>query len=522
MATSLKQDKITGIIYKYPFVITAVIVLAVLITTGMQLNSDIAACVIMAAGYLLITGYGIFLKKSKKLSAESLIVLIFAAGFILKTGYVLYSDILTRQNDVALFEEGNYNFFHSGYILYMRDNFALPKSDIRDMGQFYHPPFHYFVSAVFLKAYEIFLPKGTHNYEALQALSLLWSQFAVIMIFKNLKLLGISRESCPTAACILSAFPTFTILAGSVNNDVLSILLFFTAFYFGLKWFKDGKWADIIFSALATGFGMMTKLSIGLIAFPLGFLFIVKLIKDLKAKKEGGKTFANLAVFAVLSAPLGLWYQIRNYLMFKVPLTYVLRSDNFYQDVSRFTPLQRLFGFYGFPIEDYYINLGSDGEQDYNIFITEVKTLLFGEENYRDDFTMSMAGYALLITLLILILIALAGFVAALVKAKKSGNLWETLSMAILAVTQVGSIIMFSLKYPHICSMNFRYSTPLILCGVLFYTKICDIKLKGANKDLVTKITRGVAVAFMAFAVIFYTILWTYVKGEVVVVDVTW
>ena len=133
-----------------------------------------------------------------------------------------------------------------------------------------------------------------------------------------------------------------------------------------------------------------------------------------------------------------------------------------------------------------------------------------------------MAGYALLITLLILILIALAGFVAALVKAKKSGNLWETLSMAILAVTQVGSIIMFSLKYPHICSMNFRYSTPLILCGVLFYTKICDIKLKGANKDLVTKITRGVAVAFMAFAVIFYTILWTYVKGEVVVVDVTW
>ena len=308
MPTSLKQDKITGIIYKYPFGITAVIVLAVLITTGMQFKSDIVACVIMAAGYLLITGYSIFLKKSKKLSAEALIVLIFAIGFILKTGYVLYSDILTRQNDVALFEEGNYNFFHSGYILYMRDNFALPKGDIRDMGQFYHPPFHYFVSAVFLKIYEIFLPKGTHNYEALQALSLLWSQFAVIMIYKNLKLLGISRESCPTAACILSAFPTFTILAGSVNNDVLSILLFFTAFYFGLKWFKEGKWTDIIFSALATGFGMMTKLSIGLIAFPLGFLFIVKLIKDLKAKKEGGKTFANLAVFAVLSVPLGLWY----------------------------------------------------------------------------------------------------------------------------------------------------------------------------------------------------------------------
>ena len=82
MATSLKQDKITGIIYKYPFVITAVIVLAVLITTGMQLNSDIAACVIMAAGYLLITGYGIFLKKSKKLSTIDIVYIAMAAALI--------------------------------------------------------------------------------------------------------------------------------------------------------------------------------------------------------------------------------------------------------------------------------------------------------------------------------------------------------------------------------------------------------------------------------------------------------
>ena len=135
---------------------------------------------------------------------------------------------------------------------------------------------------------------------------------------------------------------------------------------------------------------------------------------------------------------------------------------------------------------------------------------------------MSMAGYALLITLLILIIIAAAGFVVTLARAKKSGNLWEDLSMVILAVTQIGSIITFSLKYPHICSMNFRYSTPLILCGVIFYCKISDIKLKGANKDLVTKITRAVSIAFLAFAIIFYTILWTYVKGEVAVVDVTW
>ena len=114
MPTSLKQDRITEAVYKHPFAITALLVLVVLIATGMQLGSKPAACTVMVLGYILVAGYGIFLKKKKQLTSEGLIVLIFAAGFILKTGYVLYSDILSRQNDVAVFEEGRYNLFHSG------------------------------------------------------------------------------------------------------------------------------------------------------------------------------------------------------------------------------------------------------------------------------------------------------------------------------------------------------------------------------------------------------------------------
>ncbi len=522
---SLKQDRVTGVVLKHPFFITALLVLVTLIATGMQISSNIAVCVIMVCGYLLIAGYGFYLKQTKKLSDEALIALVFAAGFILKLGYTLYSGINIRQNDVDVFEEGKYNFYHSGYILFVRDRFTIPNADVRKLGQFYHPPFHYFVSAVFLKIYELFLPKGTHNYEALQALSLLWSQFAVIMLYKCIKLFGIKKESCLPAAAVVSAFPTFTLLSGSINNDVLSVLLFFTGFYFGIRWFKEGTWKNIILSALAIGFGMMTKLSTGLIAFPLGFLFVVKLIKDLKDKsgeKKGAKSFLNLLAFGAISAPLGLWFQIRNYLKFGVPLGYVLKSTNSYQDISRFTPVQRLFGFYGFPIEDYYINLGSDGEQDYNIFITMVKTCLFGEENYRDDFAMSMAGYALLMVLLMMILIAVAGFVRTLVTVRKSETLWEELSLIILTAAEIISVISFSLKYPHICSMNFRYCTPLIIGGVVYFSRIGEIKLKGANKDLITKIIKVISIAFFVLAVLFYTILWTYVKGEVVVVDNAW
>lgn len=521
---TLKQDKITDVLYKHPFSISAMLVFVVLICTGMQIDNNYACCAVMVLGYLLVAGYGIYLRQTKKLTDEALIVLIFALGFVLRLGYVLYTGLYVRQHDLGEFIEGKYNLWHSGYLLYVRDNFKVPDVDVRNFGEFYHPPFHYFVSAVFLRIVDLFVPRGTGNYETLQAVSMLWTHFTLIMIYKTAVQLGIRKESRVTAALIVAAFPAFTQMSASINNDILSILLFFTGFYFGVKWFKEGTWKNMIFAGLAVGFGMMTKLSVGMIAFPVGFLFIVKLIRDLmnkEDKKAGKKSFLQLVVFGMICAPLGLWFQVRNFILYRVPFTYVLRSDNIYQDVSKYTPVQRIFGFYGFPIEDFFINLGSDGEQDYNIFIAQVKTALFDAENCRDDFAMSMAGYALLIVFLILIVLSVVGFVYTLVTLKKRKTLWEDMSMAVLAVVQTVSVISFSLQFPHICSQNFRYSTPFLLCGLVFFLRAGEIKIPGTKDGASAKFVRGLAVAFMIFAILFYTILWTYVKGEVTVIEPT-
>ena len=518
----LKQDKLTATVYKHPFVITAILVLLTLITTGMQIDNNVVCCVIMVLGYLMAIGYGLYLRRTKKLTDEALITLIFAAGFFMRLGYTLYTGIYTRQCDLGEFTEGNYNLWHSGYILYVRDHMWIPDFNVMNKGEFYHPPFHYFVSAVFLKITGLFGLKGTRYYETLQALSMLWTQYALIMVYKVVVKAGIKKESRITAALVISAFPAFTLMSASVNNDILSILLFFTGFYFGLKWFEEGTWKSIIPAALAVGFGMMTKLSVGMIAFPVGFLFIVKLIKDLADKddkKKKGKTFIQLVVFGVICAPLGLWFQVRNYLKFGVPFTYVLRADNPYQDLTKYTPVQRIFGFYGFPIEDFFMNLGSDGEQDYNIFIAQVKTALFGGENCRDDLTMSMAGYALLLVFLMLIILSVAGFIYTVITLKKRKSFWQDLSMIVLAVFQTASVISFSLQYPHICSQDFRYSTPFILCGTVFLLRAGEIKIPGTKDGLMHKVTKGLAAAFLVLAILFYTILWTYVKGAVAVVS---
>ena len=75
----------------------------VLISTGMQIDNNGVCCAIMILGYLLVLGYGIYLRQTKKLSDEAMITLIFALGFVLRLGYVLYTGLYTRQHDLGEF-----------------------------------------------------------------------------------------------------------------------------------------------------------------------------------------------------------------------------------------------------------------------------------------------------------------------------------------------------------------------------------------------------------------------------------
>ena len=132
---------------------------------------------------------------------------------------------------------------------------------------------------------------------------------------------------------------------------------------------------------------------------------------------------------------------------------------------------------------------------------------------------MSMAGYALLLVFLALIVISVIGMVYAVITLKKRKRIWEEISMLVLAITQVASVISFSLNYPHICSQDFRYSTPLLLCGTVFLMRAGEIKIKGTREDSAAKLVKVLSLVFFVLAVLFYAILWTYVKGEVLVVD---
>ena len=56
------------------------------------------------------------------------------------------------------------------------------------------------------------------------------------------------------------------------------------------------------------------------------------------------------------------------------------------------------------------------------------------------------------------------------------------------------------------------------LCGTVFLLRAGEIKIPGTKDGTMLKVTRGLAAAFLVLAILFYTILWTYVKGAVAVV----
>ena len=496
----------------HPYITAVAAGLIALLLTGGQLpENPVAVWCTTAALAVFLVLFTITLKIRQELTHKAWIVLIFAAGFALKLIYILYTDVLSRQNDVGTFEEGVYNLYHSGYILFVRDKMTLPDIDVTKAGQFYHPPFHYIVSAAFLKIYEL-ISGGRHNYESLQILTLIYSTVSTTVAYKILTLFDLKENVLTSLAIVISFFPEFILLAGSVNNDCLCVMLTFISFYLALRWYRSGRLSELAGSGISAGLAMMTKMSAALIAVPLAVLFVARLIKS----NEKIKVIGHTALFALLAIPAGIWFPLRNLIRWNVPLGYVLKSENIYQDISRFSVTDRLFGLYPVPVEDFFMNLGSDGQQDYNTTIALFKTAMFSEWNYRDSIALSLPGYFLLWVFIILVLLSLAGLVYMLVTIRKRDYKTEELSIAVLFFTELVSYTTFCLKFPHICSMNFRYTVPLIICGTYFAGRIAS------SNDKTARILRILAVSFAVLSAVFYILLFTYVKGEVIVSEVTW
>ena len=221
---------------------------------------------------------------------------------------------------------------------------------------------------------------------------------------------------------------------------------------------------------------MMTKLSGAMIALFIAPVFIWVMVKKLRVK-QGADIFAQFGVFISISVPLGLWYSIRNFVLFGQPFGYVPKigtNSNLY--CGGHTIVERLLSF---PLDGVLNPLYCQPRGDYNLWIYVLKCSVFGE--YKYDAPAFLAS-ALLLANAGLIVLSLIAMVYVMVSCKQLDKFMR-FGLFSIWIVQMASFILFNIQYPFGCTMDFRYIIPTCIVGAIYIGIALD-HWKSKNKIL--------------------------------------
>lgn len=420
--------------------------------------------VLLALPFLALTG--VFLIYNGKNSDRRTAFLLCAMGFCMRLAYVLATPCYSRQHDVGRFGDDS---GHAAYITYLYENLHLPDFDVREIWQFYHPPLHHSIAALWMRLLTACGIPFDHAGESVQLLTLAYSCIALVLFRKILAHFDLKGAAMAVPLGIMAFHPTFLILAGSINNDMLSITFLLASVLLTLRWFREPKLSTILMLALTIGLGMMTKLSVWMAAPAAAAAFLIILYRR---RKEPLPCLKQFVLFGILCVPLGLGWGVRNLLKWGVPITYVpMLSDESVQFVGNIPVWRRLLDF-SLPQWAYVYDcfeMYGQSYNEYNPTMGLLKTAMFDElinpANYP---TIAGFGELLFFSQVLLCLLAAAAMVMV---CRKRSALICTQEKALLGITfgiTFISYYSFCITFAHVCTQNIRYATPLIFISCLF------------------------------------------------------
>lgn len=433
-------------------------------------------------------------------------------GFMVKLAYVMNTSIYVRQHDVRNFggDSG-----HCGYIEYLLFNHHLPDFDIRERWQFCHPPLHHAISALWIHINENILGVGYDPArESLQTLTLFYSMCIMITAYKLLKYFGLKGKALFIPILIINFHPSFILLSGSINNDVLSVAFIMGALLSALNWYRDRKMSSIIKTALCIGLGMMTKVSAAIAAVPIGLLFMVVFFSHIRT--DAKKLIGQFAVFGLICVPLGLWFGLRNYIKWDMPITYVQKMDKSetqYIGDQQFS--DRATDFSLSQLKSVYLQWASEddngsiqGYNEYNPIIAATKTSVFGE--FVNEQSFENAPY-LNFTAKILfwdsVLIAAAALICMIsfLFVRSDADSAQKLFLFSFRLAMMMSFYKMAHDYPFTCTMNFRYITPTVIIGSIFIGFTLNrLKDCGSKAKYIEHTAEGCVLIFSAASALIY------------------
>ena len=433
---------------------------------------------------LLFVCYFVKLFISGKLSTERKILWIVFFGTLMRTFYVLFNDIWTLQNDGGTFTgfgTPDINNGHIGYIEYIYKFFHLPDMDPYDHFGYYHPPLHHIIEAIWLTVQRLIGVPEALAFENLQVPTLIYSSLCIVVMLHILEECRASEKGICFGMALFAFHPRMMVLAGSVNNDILALLLLLTTIWRTLVWIREKSFKNIVLIALSLGFGMVSKLNTAICAFSIALVFLCYLIWCIRDGNliELKDCILEYLLFGVIVIPLGLSYIIRNLILFGekpgIPSPALIPSES-----VMYTGTYSVWSIIGIPgIADLHVEFPFhpiSAASIHNSWVILFQTGLFAEAFPAEinDYLLAFAQIAYVASIIAAIVTSVAFFVCYFAAYKERDTRLRTTFVLFTYIFMIISYSLFVFKYPYTCSSDFRYMT-----ASLVFTSLGLVKIQG-------------------------------------------
>lgn len=418
------------------------------------------------------------LMKTKNETKHSIInIIIIALAWIVRLIYVFITTVGDRQHDLGYatsLSDDIINPGHLGYVEYIAKFHHLPDFDPFSIFSYYHPPLHHIIASFFLNGAHAIGIEEPQVYEAIQVPTFIYSCLTILLCYAILRLLCNDERKIAIPLALVSFHPGLIYMTGSINNDMIALLMSFLCIYTTMLWIlNDHKAKYLYLMALSIGFGLIAKPNVGVLALPMGIVMLMYMIQRYKAGKLWD-IIKQYILFAIISIPIGLSWTIRNAIRFGTKPGIPSPSPNQY--IGDFSFLSN----FGIPQKS---SLPFPFYSENATFNNNAWSILFKTSLFAEIWPVDIKPVPLFLcqaVFVLSIILALYCAVLCFIKAARRVKAGEK-EMGIFLGTGYATIlitfVLFVLKYPFVCSCNFRY-VPISL----LYSAVALLPYK-LNKD---------------------------------------
>ena len=389
--------------------------------------------------------------------------ILITVSFIVRLIYIIITDVGVRQHDLGYatsIHDNLVNPGHLGYVDYIAKFHHLPDFDPFTLFSYFHPPFHHIIAALFVDAADAIGISEPGIYEAIQIPTLIYSCISVILVYKILHMLCSDEKRIILPLALFAFHPGLIYITGSVNNDMLALLFIILCIYTTMLWINNNyKLSKLILMSFSIGFGLIAKMNVAIMIIPMGLCMLIHLIDEYKASHII-RIIKEYSIFAFIAIPIGISWTVRNIIRFGTKPGIPSSSPNQYTgDIS-------IINRFLIPVKS---NLGFPFYSENATYNSNIWEICFKTSLFSEIWPVDISDFGLILCQILFVSAILLGVCCAIysiikpIRIIKSGDRMMGIFLLSGFITVIVSFIVFNLKYPYVCSSDFRYVSISIL-----------------------------------------------------------